>query len=166
MRTPNSFDSLDPIPSKLGCVLEAPRPKCKEALDRQKAVENWMFESADHRLVVDLPTLTWQEVTEADCRQIRTKSEYNTFIERQKELVKEAAQIANGFKVGDRVEVVETCDSEYLRPGMVGVIIEETVAIGNDKTAWHVQMDCGARHRYARPCWIRRAPSVVQSGDE
>jgi hypothetical protein len=102
MRTPNSFDSLDPIPSKLGCKLEAPRSISKE---RRKLVDNWIFETANHRLVVDLPTLTCKEVTEADCRQIklkndgitdnaptiRSKSEYNTFIERQKELMKEAA---------------------------------------------------------------------------
>jgi hypothetical protein len=88
MRQILSLDSLDPIPA-LGCKLEAPRSISKE---RRKLVDNWIFETADHRLVVDLPTLTCKEVTEADCRQIKTKSEYNTFIERQKELVKEAAK--------------------------------------------------------------------------
>jgi hypothetical protein len=36
MRTPNSFDSLDPIPSKLGCKLEAPLPKSKEEVKRDE----------------------------------------------------------------------------------------------------------------------------------
>jgi hypothetical protein len=142
MRTPNSFDSLDPIPSKLGCKLEAPRSISKE---RRRLVDNWIFETADHRLVVDLPTLTCQEVTESDCRQIKTKSEYNTFIERQKELVKEAAQTT---VVG--LQVVTTASLDGLN---VAPLVGTTITVRLPK-------------RYVRTTLGDLLPSVVQSGDE
>jgi hypothetical protein len=141
MRQILSLDSLDPIPA-LGCKLEAPRSISKE---RRKLVDNWIFETADHRLVVDLPTLTCKEVTEADCRQIKTKSEYNAFIERQKELVKEAAQTA---VVG--LQVVTTASLDGLN---VAPLVGTTITVRLPK-------------RYVRTTLGDLLPSVVQSGDE
>jgi hypothetical protein len=113
--------------------------------------------------LVRRPDGALETISEADCRQIKTKSEYNTFIERQKELVKEASagrwiEWKGGrcpLAMGTRYEAVRHCGDTFTSEVDKGDFEELNV--------WEPRhFDFGELNvsKY------RILPSVVQSGDE